>query len=424
METAAIVLARPIEMSPGSWRLLAVETVQFEESEYAHRSGDSIELSPGVIAPHIKRARHAGLSILLAHTHPWDGPVSPSIVDRAGEAKLVPVLQARVRGVPHGRLILGHRYLHAALFVETGDELPLSVNGVGATLTLPCRSDLGSLPEPTFDRQIRALGEAGQETLSQISVSIVGLGGLGSIIAQELAYLGVSAFLLIDNDQVESTNLNRLVGATSDDVGKPKVDVAAEMIKRINSTARIEAVKDDVMKRSVARQVLTTDFFFCCTDSHGSRAVLAQLAYQYLVPGIDSGVRIDSSSDGIVTDVVGRVQMLAPGLACLACTNVLDPEVVRRDLLDEDQRRSDPYIVGAPVLQPAVISLNTTVAGLAVTMFLGAVTDLPVQSRYQIVRFDSGQVRTIESNPDPECSICSPAGFFMRGDSWPRPGRP
>jgi len=196
------------------------------------------------------------------------------------------------------------------------------------------------------------------------------------------------------------------------------------MLERINPAVRIDVVKDDVMKRGVARRILMTDFFFSCTDSHGSRAVLAQLAYQFLVPGIDSGVRIDSSSDGMVTQVVGRVQMLAPGLPCLACSNVLDPEAVRRDLLAEDQRRSDPYIVGTAVPQPAVISLNTTVAGLAVTMFLGAVTDLPVQSRYQIVRFDSGQVRAIECSPDPECSICSASGFFMRGDSWPSPGRP
>src|SRR5439155_8514092 len=145
-----------------------------EESDYTHRSSDSIELSPGAIAPHIKRARHGGLSILLAHTQPWDGPVSPSMADRAGEARLVPILQSRVRGVPHGRLILGHRHVHAALFSEASEELPLLVGGVGATLTLSTRADLGSLSESTFYRQIRALGEAGQEALSSMNVTIVG----------------------------------------------------------------------------------------------------------------------------------------------------------------------------------------------------------------------------------------------------------
>jgi hypothetical protein len=185
----------------------------------------------------------------------------------------------------------------------------------------------------------------------------------------------------------------------------------------------VVSIQEDVTRQTTARSLIATDFFFACTDSHGSRAVLTQLSYQYFLPGIDLGVRIEVR-EGAVTHIVGRVQMLAPGLACTTCTRLLDPEAVRRDLLDEQQRRVDPYIVGRREPQPSVVSLNTTVAGMAVSMFMAAVTSVPMRARHQIILFDSGAVKPIENTPDPECFVCSSRGFLGRGDSWPSPGRP
>ncbi len=67
-------------------------------------------------------------------------------------------------------------------------------------------------------------------------------------------------------------------------------------------------------------------------DSHASRAVVGQAAYQYLVPAIDMGVSI-SVAEGLITHITGRVQLLAPGQPCLSCTGALDGEQIRRELL-------------------------------------------------------------------------------------------
>ena len=88
-----------------------------------------------------------------------------------------------------------------------------------------------------FDRQVRALGSAGQKYLESLTVAIVGLGGTGSIAAEQLAHLGVRKFILVDPDRIEMTNLNRVVGARVSDVGRFKTDVAADMIARITSDA-------------------------------------------------------------------------------------------------------------------------------------------------------------------------------------------
>ena len=116
--------------------------------------------------------------------------------------------------------------------------------------------------------------------------------------------------------------------------------------------------------------------------------------------------------------------MLAPGLPCLVCQNLLDPERVRQDLMTPAQRAADPYIVGAEVPQPAVISLNGTVASLGVTMMLSALAGLPISSRHQIVLFHKGVVRSASSTPQPTCVVCSRKGALARGDLYPLPGRP
>jgi hypothetical protein len=115
--------------------------------------------------------------------------------------------------------------------------------------------------------------------------------------------------------------------------------------------------------------------------------------------------------------------MLSPGLPCLVCQGLLDTEQVRRDLLTEEERSRDPYIRGADEPQPAVISLNGTVASLAVTMFLAAAAGLPSLVRHQVYLGDRGLVRAVEATSDPFCIVCSLRGALGRGDLWPMPWR-
>jgi hypothetical protein len=167
---------------------------------------------------------------------------------------------------------------------------------------------------------------------------------------------------------------------------------------------------------------LDVDAFLCCTDSQGSRAVLTQLAYQYALPGIDIGVVI-SASDGRVTRVSGRVQMLSPGAACLLCGAVLDPEAVRRDLLTDEARAADRYVIGDAVAQPAVVSINSAATSLAITMLLSAVTGVPFGTRQLRLRLESGVVSSVSTTPAERCPWCSEHGALLRGDTWPMPGR-
>ncbi len=270
---------------------------------------------------------------------------------------------------------------------------------------------------------MRLFGREAQARLASLTVGIVGLGGTGSFIANELAHLGVQRFLLLDPDTVESSNLHRIIGGEPTDAeGTPKVNVAARSIRRIRPNAKVEAICASVLLQKYVRELTSVDSIFACTDSHGSRYVLNQLAYQFLIPVFDVGVAI-AVSNRRLSHVFGRSQMLAPGLPCLTCLRTLDPEQVRRDLMSDFERQRDPYVIGDMAPQPAVVSLNGTVSSLTVTMFLAAYTGLPLEARHQLYDAVRGMVRPVAGQVNPTCVTCSSDGAFARGDSWPLPGR-
>src|SRR6266851_5345750 len=95
-----------------------------------------------------------------------------------------------------------------------------------------------------YSRQIALFGEAGQQRLADASVVLIGLGGLGSHLAQQLAYLGVRRYTLVDGDTVGDSDLNRVIGATGDDVGILKAHVAGRLIHSIQPAADVRVVAE------------------------------------------------------------------------------------------------------------------------------------------------------------------------------------
>jgi molybdopterin/thiamine biosynthesis adenylyltransferase len=414
-ETCAVGLVYPVG-SRGDFVVRQLSEVPAEA--YVRRTSVAAELSPAYCMAISNRARQAGVGALFAHTHIGKRTLEGfSHQDDAGEQ---PLAEYFARRSPNARHFASVFTASGSYARELGKSLLVPVRAIGRTLD-SSNPDANAIDD-RYDRQVRALGARGQRILQQLVVAIVGLGGTGSVVAQQLAHLGVGSFVLIDPDTVEPTNLNRLVGATPSDVGKPKTSIAARHISHINPSARTQESVADVVDSSVAKMLEDVDFIFGCTDSMASRAVLNQLAYQFLVPYVDVGVGI-FVSDSNVEYVTGRVQMLSPGLPCMVCTEKLDAEQVRRELLTEDQRKQDPYITGAVVLQPAVISLNSLVSSAAVSMFLAATTGFPSEARMLVYDGIRGSLRPAVTEPSPRCIVCSYDGALARGGTWDLPRR-
>jgi molybdopterin/thiamine biosynthesis adenylyltransferase len=415
-ESCAILFGRSVEVNGKLARIVVRDSVIPSNEAYSDRTRISAQLRPEFVGEIAQHARQSGESIIFVHTHPF-GLGTFSDVDDAGETALAEFLARRVAHARHAALLITPKALIAR---ELGTQNSLQVVGIGPRTVWgeTAAADLS----PRFDRQIRVFGASAQGRLRSIRVGIVGLGGTGSVVLQQLAHLGVRDFVFLDPDVVDETNLNRLVGAKPNSIGRPKVDITKEMALSINPDIRVEARRESVLDARVARSLVATDFLFNCTDSHGSRAVVNQLAYQYLLPTIDLGVVI-AISEGKISHVMGRVQLLAPGLACLTCANLLDPEQIRRDLLTESERKADPYILGGEVRAPAVISLNSTVASLAITMFLNTIVGIPGAARFLNYDAITGVVRPAICPIHPSCVVCSHRGALARGDEWPLPAR-
>ena len=385
------------------------------DDAYERRDDESAALKTAFIVAVANRSRATGMAVAFVHTHPASsGHPHFSTVDDAGETGLADYLARRGAPVPHLALVIGPEGCRARR-LGGGAEVP--VWEVGESLT-PRSPQPGGAAEKRDDRQVRAFGEPGQRLMRRLHFAVIGAGGTGSLACQQLAHLGASRITVIDPDVVEETNLNRLVGSVPSDVGRPKVEVAERMIRGINPQADVHAMRADVVDDGVARLLSSFDLVLSCTDSHASRAVVNQSAYQHLVPTIDMGVSI-TAADGAVTHVTGRVQMLSPGLPCLTCAGALDGEQIRRELLTPEQRAADPYVQGVHEPQPAVISINSTVTSLAITMLLGAVTPVPAKPRH--LQYDGirGRVKEMTVARHPGCLVCSPTGALAKGHTWP-----
>ena len=415
-ERCAILYATESRRSNGQLRLLVCGIEFPAPGDYLRQGLKEAELTPAFVAHIAKKAKLERLALVFVHTHPGEqAPLFSSIDDR-GEDILDQFLDRRGVDRYHVALVMSAGGLRAR---RLGRDEEMRVISLGAKRVVEFDPNLDTIEySEIFDRQVRAFGAAGQRRLERLRVAIVGLGGTGSIAAQQLVHLGVKQFILVDHDFVEETNLNRIVGATPSDIGKTKVEVAARYLEAFRIGVSADQIVSSVVHASTAHQLIDADIIFCCTDSHGSRSVIQQVAYQHLIPCIDVGSTI-TQMEGNITGIFGRVQLLSPSLPCLWCCELLDSTEVRRDMMSESERRLDPYIVGAHEPAPAVISLNGTVVSLGISMLLGIVAGVPVSGTHLIYNALKASIRSVRGTPQPNCFICSENGALAKGDSKP-----
>ena len=262
-----------------------------------------------------------------------------------------------------------------------------------------------------FSRQMLAFGEEGQRRIASVKVGIVGLGGIGSSVAQMLTYLGVQKFLLVDDDIVEESNLNRLIGASSEDVKNKtaKVDVARRFIHSVNPAAEVkELFKNLRSEEAIGSLCQAPEIIFGCLDNDGGRLILTELAAAYNKTLIDSGTEIINSQE--FQEFGGRVIVARPGDFCLLCAGQIDLEVARQELESEEEknyRQKLGYGLGKKMPDPSVISLNGIIAGLAVTEFLMLVTGLRPPNRKVTYKGMRGVFMESIDTKRNDCVVCN-----------------
>jgi molybdopterin/thiamine biosynthesis adenylyltransferase/proteasome lid subunit RPN8/RPN11 len=381
VETAGVLLASiVVNNGEKDIRLLARKMCWVPESSYLRRGGDHLSIRSEGYVPFLAEAEALGAVPLWVHTHP--GPESaprPSEHDREVDMQIADLFRLRSASSYYGTLIFSPRPAGIAFsgFLQSEDGPELQIERlweVGDRFRL-VRSFLLPAREinESFDRNVRALGGAVQQTLSDLRVGIVGCGGTGSAAAEQLVRLGVRNLVLFDPDNLSSSNVTRVYGSTITEVGQPKVDTLAGHLSRISPDTRCDLVKSMITLAPAARELCSCDVVFGCTDDNAGRLVLSRFATYLLTPVIDCGVLVTSDLDGTLRGIDGRVTTLVVGQGCLVCRNRIDVVRAGAELLtpEERQRREDEgYAPALGRIEPAVVTFTTLVAATAVSELL------------------------------------------------------
>jgi hypothetical protein len=201
-------------------------------------------------------------------------------------------------------------------------------------------------PPPKFreelKRTISVWGIEKQQKLARLKVGIVGVGSVGSIVAETLARVGIQELSLIDFDIIEQHNLDRLLHAGKQDYLKKtlKVDMLARALKK-SATAKhftVNPIPFSVTEEKGFREALDCDVLFSCVDRPWGRYVLNLIAYAHLIPVIDGGIAVHMKENGSLLGADWQAHIAAPTRRCLQCLGQYDPgyiELERRGQMDD-----------------------------------------------------------------------------------------
>ena len=163
-----------------------------------------------------------------------------------------------------------------------------------------------------YDRQIMigGFGQEGQERLKRAKVFVAGAGGLGCAVATYLTAAGVGMLRIVDHDRVELNNLNRQVLYWQEDIGKVKVDAAAQKLGKLNPEVKIEAIAEMITEANISQLVAGFDLIVDAMDNLPARYLLNKVALDKNIPFFH----------GAVYGFEGRAMTIIPGkTACLGC---------------------------------------------------------------------------------------------------------
>lgn len=156
-----------------------------------------------------------------------------------------------------------------------------------------------------FTRTELVIGSDNLERLSQTTVAVVGLGGVGGTAAEALARSGVGRLLLIDHDLVCVTNINRQIVALESTVGLPKVQVMAERIRQINPACEVMALQTFYLGSRHRELLAGADYVADAIDSVGPKVDLISLCHEEkrpLISALGMGNKLDSTKL-VITDI-------------------------------------------------------------------------------------------------------------------------
>lgn len=310
---------------------------------------------------------------ILIHSHPG-GFYDFSALDDESDALTLPCLRegASNPNAPIGSAIMVPDGRIKARLYRDG----LSAEPVRAITAIG--QDIRDLHSKADERPL-AFSGAMTNDLGGKTACVVGVSGTGSIVVELLGRLGIGRLILIDFDRIEEKNLNRILYATPEDIGRFKTHVLRDAIHAHHPAIEIETFETAISAEAALVSASGADVLFCCVDSMEGRYYCDLMVQTFVCPMIDIGVVIPTrtlNGETSIADVCGRIDYVFPGGQTLWQRG----EITGAGLSTEYLRNSDPdayarqlsegYLKGVPDEAPSVISLNMRAASAGVNEWL------------------------------------------------------
>lgn len=436
------VIAAGISETDSEIRLLARELFLARDGvDYVPGTRGYRALTAHFVAEVSDYCARENLSYLAIHCHGGRDSVEFSTDDINSHERGYPALVDITHGGPVGGLVFAENAVAGDIWTQTKRFKLNFVKVVGSRIyklypQLPSRPKAS---DPIYDRNLRLFGDIGQEILRNLKIGIIGLGGGGSLLNQWLAHLGVGHIIAIDHDKIDYTNLPRVVGATRWDakvwftkskikvlqeIGNKfssyKVNIAKRIARKVNPSILYDAVVGNILDEPTAKKLRETDFIFLATDNIQSRLVFNALVQQYLIPGVQIGIKIPK--DPItqkIGDMVANTRLVLPfsNGGCLECHDLIPPSRLQEESLSSEELRRQRYIDDDEVNEPSVITLNAISAAQAANDLMMLFTGLyekQVKPEHLMNFIRKRELLTVENTYKPNCPDCSKESFSRR----------
>ena len=225
----------------------------------------------------------------------------------------------------------------------------------------------------------------GQERWLASKVLIIGLGGLGSPVALYLAAAGVGELVLVDDDQVDLSNLQRQIVHTTARIGMNKVDSAAQMLRDVNPDIKIVTRAERLDEAALQALVAQVDLVLDCTDNFSTRFAVNRACVDHQKPLVS----------GAAIRMEGQIAVFQPGVEGSPCYQCLYTEGD-----DETLTCSE-----SGVLSPLVGIIGSMQALEALKVLANIGTSLT--GRLLLLDAKHMEWRSLKLKADPTCPVCS-----------------
>lgn len=413
-ESAAFVTAKYFETSD-KIVFLAENIVPAKAKDYLYRGEYHLEVSPLYVNRVLNVAEYLKNTVIMVHSHPFENGIpNYSISDDTGEKMTSETISKCLDGNPPvGSILLSQTSVSARGWLGLSKEcIPASLNILNQNTfhLYDYSSRIDLVTSPLVDRQVRALGASAQIQLESLEIGIVGLGGTGSAIAEQLVRMGIKKLQIVDHDKFEPSNWSRFYGSTWKDTLKTnyKVDIIHSHLREINPNIDLKKIKKSVMTKEALKSLSNCDIIFSCLDRHAPRAVLNELSYQCFIPLIDVGVGLVKDHKNIIGGTA-RATVVGPELPCLLCQEIVRPDIITAEHLfpaEYESRRAEGYVNNLDQTVPSVISYTTLASSLGLMLFLDLISSQGSDS-YSTLFFDlhSKETMRLRSSIKEDC-IC------------------